>query len=239
MIMITNSILSISNILGEDSMKTRVNRYVLIFSGYNPRAVYSFLRTLDYNKTNYAIIAKSSDDDILLTKYKEHVLYIRNTEMLDYNDIINGILLVKDITGADEFLIAPSTEGLNRFLLQYRMEIEKLRCIIPLVDRETYELISDKQKFTRLCSSNGILVPDELEFSINSIPVVAKPLQYYSKFSGKVLYPVIIKSAEDFYAFKQRYNLMDFYYQKYISGKSIYYIILVRMVKFLDYLKKI
>lgn len=203
-------------------MSYMAKRYVLVFSGYNPRAIYAFLRTLDYNHINYAIIASSNKDDILLTKYKDNVLYIRKEKNLEYLDIKKGILTIKNITKAEELLIAPSTEGLNRFLLDNRKAVEVLGCIIPLVNKETYETISDKAKFGKLCMEKGISVPKELDISRDFVPFVAKPIQYYAKNMKKALSPVIIKNTEDLYNFKCNYNLLDFYFQEYIDGKSIY-----------------
>lgn len=42
-------------------------------------------------------------------------------------------------------LIAPSTELLNRFLLQYMNVFERHNCIVPLVDEKLYAFISEKE----------------------------------------------------------------------------------------------
>ena len=60
---------------------------IIIFSGFNQRAIIAFIRTLETHDIDYAIIAKSTDDEIFLTKYRNRVFSIRNTNKLDIADI--------------------------------------------------------------------------------------------------------------------------------------------------------
>lgn len=203
-------------------MSHTTKKVLLIFSGYNPRAVYAYLRTINNNGIPYAIIASSEEDSILSTSYKDKVLYIRHKKELDYPDIANGILTIKNIIQADSLLIAPSTEGLNRFLLDARADLEALGCIIPLVNKETYETISDKAAFSELCTKYGILIPREVNISKDSLPFVAKPRKYCSPNTQKALSPIIIKNLNDLESFNAKYDISDFYFQEYIDGKSIY-----------------
>ena len=55
---------------------------VLIFSGYNPRATFSFLRTLVKNSVPFGIIASGKNDKIFLTKYKDNVLVVRSSKII-------------------------------------------------------------------------------------------------------------------------------------------------------------
>lgn len=203
-------------------MSHTTKKVLLIFSGYNPRAVYAFLRTINNNGIPYAIIASSEEDSILSTSYKDKVLYIRHKKELDFPDIANGILIIKKIIQAESLLIAPSTEGLNRFLLDARADLEALGCIIPLVNKESYETISDKAAFSELCTKYGILIPREVNISKDSLPFVAKPRKYCSPDTQKALSPIIIKNINDLVSFNAKYDISDFYFQEYIDGKSIY-----------------
>lgn len=198
-------------------------KVMLIFSGFNQRAVISFIRTLEKNQIEYAIIAVSETDDILLTKYKQKVLAIRNNKNLVLSDLIDSIKKVQDKTSAEEYIIAPSTEALNRFLLKERKVLERINCYIPLVNKELYELVSDKYSFGELCNRHEIITPKELYIDEKiEYPIVAKPKKYFSSMNNEILAPIIIENEMDYKKFKTRYNADDFYFQKYVGGKSLY-----------------
>jgi len=196
---------------------------IIIFSGFNQRAIIAFLRTLKKNNLDYVIIAKSENDDIFLTDYKCCVLAIRKLVSLNLKDLVGSIKEVQRKHKADEYIIAPTTEALNRFLLQNREDFENHRCKIPLVDKNLYELISDKYSFGKLCSQHKILVPKEVDFNIESkFPFVAKPKNYFSTITGEVLSPVILNNSYEIEKFLEKYKIKDFYFQDFINGKSIY-----------------
>jgi len=196
---------------------------VLVFSGYNQRAVVSFLRTLKKNKVDYCIVARDHQDPILTTAFVDRNFVIRKKAALDIEDIDHCIQSISGQTGATSFLIAPSTEALNRFFLDNRAFFETKSCTIPLVDRELYVLISDKYSFSRLCSSFGIRVPSEFETSDSlRYPFVAKPKQYLSYNSGKALNPWIIEDERSYERFLRQCKESDFYFQEYIFGRSFY-----------------
>jgi predicted ATP-grasp superfamily ATP-dependent carboligase len=194
----------------------------LIFSGFNQRAVIAFLRTLTKNNEPFAIIAKSKSDTILKTDYKTHVLSIRKIVELDLNDIINSINKVKYKINADEYIIAPSTEALNRFILKHKVKLTKLKCSTPLVDIQLYKLISDKYSFGELCLKNGIDVPATYHSFINAkIPFVAKPFHYFCS-GGNTYSPILILTENDKTNFIKKHNPEDFFYQKFVTGNSLY-----------------
>ncbi|WP_411170332.1 hypothetical protein ACH36K_07585 [Clostridium sp. MB05] len=204
-------------------MYVNKRKCVLIFSGFNQRAIVSFLRTLNEKKVDYAIIAKSKDDDIFLTKYKDKVLAIRNSVTLILDDLLSTIKEVKEQCNEREYIIAPTTEALNRLLIEERKSFEKIGCIIPLVEKELYELVSDKYSFGEICLQNHIIVPKKFEFSLNlTLPIVAKPKKYFSSSRREVLSPIIIKDSEELELFYKNYNTEDFYYQEFLEGRSLY-----------------
>jgi predicted ATP-grasp superfamily ATP-dependent carboligase len=199
-----------------------LQKYVIVFSGFNQRAVIAFLRTLKENELKYAIIAKSEDDDIFLTEYKSNVLAVRRSVPLDLNDLLEAIKTVQNKCNMERCIIAPTSEALNRFLIAQKEHFNEIRCEIPLVDRDLYEAISDKYSFGELCSRNGICTPKVLEFDeINILPVVAKPKKYFSTV-GKALSPIIIHNSQELKSFHQEQNSENYYFQEYISGKCLY-----------------
>lgn len=194
---------------------------IVIFSGYNQRAVISFLRTLDKNcVSNYSIIAASEKDTILLTTYVNKVKFIRKNKELRLEEILEYIKLLNKESG-EELLLVPSTEALNRFLLRYRRFFEERNCIIPLVTESVYEMISDKKSFCECCEKRGLKVPKEVKLEMNNIPLVAKPKKYLAN-DGRSYAPVIIKSELEYMKFVKQHDEADFMGQEYIWGESFY-----------------
>lgn len=195
---------------------------IIVFSGFNQRAVLAFIRTLSNLKMQYAIIAKSPDDTMLLSCYGDAVIAIRNTERLLLEDVLRCVKMVKSQMPWDNYVIAPTSEGLNRFLLKNRQIFEKENIIIPLVNEPLYQKISDKYSFSTLCKINNICVPDEYsDLSNLRLPFVAKPKKYFNAYN-EILSPILIFTEEEKSSFLNKYEYDDFYYQEYIAGKSFY-----------------
>lgn len=196
---------------------------LIIFSGYNQRAVIAFLRTLHKNHVDhYGIIAASEEDTILHTVYAKNVAYVRKKKQLCLEEICFAINLVYDIYKEKSCIIVPSTEALNRFLLKNRNFLEKQGCCIPLVSEKLYESVSDKEEFWKICHKNGLCVPRLIKLKKNySQPFVAKPKKYFAS-NGNVYSPVIVKTEKDFAEFKEKYSEIDFDYQEYVNGTSYY-----------------
>ena len=200
-----------------------MKRMLIIFSGYNQRAVIAFLRTLERNKIDeYCIIASSEDDTILLTDYRNKVDYVRKIKQLDLKEITTLLRNIKEKRDVDELVIVPSTEGLNRFILTHREILENEGCIIPLVNRALYEQISDKESFYKVCLKQGIKVPQIIDFpKVFSDRFVAKPKKYISK-DGNVYSPILVLNEEEYERFTQNYSIDLFDYQEYVDGESYY-----------------
>ena len=195
---------------------------IIIFSGYNQRAVIAFLRTINKHQINYSIIASSEKDTIFNTIYCKDVIYTRKNKALDLNEIMHAVDLVYNKFSCSTCLIAPSTEAMNRFMLDYRLSFENHGCIIPLVNKDLYEMISDKNKFWRLCKNNGFCTPRFLEQQeLSNRQFVAKPKSYVSS-NGKIYSPVIVKNNEEYNDFIRQYPLKEFDFEEYIDGASFY-----------------
>lgn len=72
-----------------------MDKGVIIFSGYNPRGIVAFMRTLVKYNVPLGVIAKSPDDEIFQTIYKEHVIAIRTRKQLDMGELTASIEAVK------------------------------------------------------------------------------------------------------------------------------------------------
>lgn len=195
---------------------------LVVFSGYNQRAVFAFLRTLEERGVHYAIIASSKEDTVFHTTYKHKVIATRSKKELNLSDIFSCIEKVKCTLSAEKIIVAPSTEALNRFVLSNRELFAKRGVHSPLVEREQYEMISDKYKFGAFCKSSDIIVPQEyLDLSSLTLPCVAKPKEYTAK-DGKTHSPVLLKTQEELEDFKRSYDTTDFYFQEFVAGRSLY-----------------
>lgn len=194
---------------------------VLVFSGYNQRGVIAFCRVLRARTVDFAIIAKSEDDTILHSAYADAVLAVRAVAELDQQDLFDQIGIARSKLKADRYFIAPSTEALNRFLLMHRTAFEALDCIVPLVDQDIYEMVSDKYKFTEYCRAHGLRVPRQID-RLTSFPIVAKPREYGSATSETALYPVIIGDVSAYTDFVARHDEREYFYQEYVGGDSYY-----------------
>jgi len=195
---------------------------VIIFSGFNMRALYAFIRTLENNDISYYIIASSNDDEIFKTQYKEKVFSVRNEKSLILQDVIRSINKVQEIAQLEKYFIAPSTEALNRFLLKHRAIFSGLGCTIPLIQKSLYEDISNKYSFGQICEKYGIKTPKEFSVLSFDVPCVAKPKQYCGEVSKQILKPVLILTETQKENFIKTYCLDDFYFQEFIGGKSFY-----------------
>lgn len=195
---------------------------VILFSGYNMRAVYAFIRTLEKQTIPYSIIASSDDDEIFQTAYKKHVSVIRHHKHLEVEDIVASIKAVQKKSDSKSYLIAPSTEALNRLLLEYKSVFDNLNCTIPLVDKKIYEEVSDKYSFGKLCLKYNILIPKEYSALNIQVPCVAKPKTYVSRYSKKIFKPILITNNNQLEDFMNNHHIDDFYYQEFLEGRSLY-----------------
>lgn len=200
------------------------NTEVVIFSGFNQRAVVAFIRTLEQKNIAYSIIAKSDEDSIFLSQYASKVVSVRASVKLDLDDIKNQLGKVAAKTGKQNFFLVPSAEAFNRFLLTNRTTLEALHCIIPLVDEPLYASVSDKKSFGSLCNNHGITIPAEFQFNASlplPLPLVAKPVSYFGA-NGSISTPVLVADEAEWKNFLAAKNPSDFYYQQFIGGKSFY-----------------
>ncbi len=194
---------------------------LLIFSGYNQRAVVAFLRCLEKNRIkDYGIVACSSEDPILGTSYLKKVKTIRKKRELDKTEIFS--ILKEQRKQNDSVVVVPSTEALDRFLIEYRSELDEIGITIPIVNKKLYEKVSNKIEFYELCKQYRFLVPPVKEIGKEYFGAyVAKPNKYQSM-AGEKLNPVLVKSSSEHQEFIDKYNLDDFSIQEFISGESYY-----------------
>ncbi len=194
---------------------------VLIFSGYNQRAIISFCRVCEKYKIPMFIVS-SKNDMIENTIYKKYVIYKRKNSNLNLNLIEKISKVLKKNTEIKKFIILPSSEYLNRFFLESRIYLYELGMYLPLVDEDLYIKISDKYSFGKICSNYNIKTPQNIGVdNIDKFPIVIKPKNYISQ-SGNIFSPIIIKTREEFEENLKILNEDEFYIQEYVDGESYY-----------------
>ncbi len=199
----------------------------LVFGGTNLRAIIAFCRELERLGRSFSIITRGVEDALQKTCFKSHIHAVRRKDQLDWTDISRAITQAQHQSGKHSFCICPSSEALNRFLLDHRTELAKLGCTLPLVNAETYHRISDKYSFQSICQSKGQPVP-RMYLSVNALefPCVAKP--YRNLVDGRILYPVILRGDTDLQAFHHQCDAGEYFYQAYVAGPSHYLLFYVR-----------
>jgi predicted ATP-grasp superfamily ATP-dependent carboligase len=197
-------------------------RVVLIFSGWNERAVIAFCRYCSNNSIPFVIVAQDKQDKIFYSVYKKNVIYVRQDKNFSA-DLFQLIFTeIKKIHSCENVLILPTTEYLNRFIYTIKRELESFGYIIPLCDEKLYSLISDKYSFEHLCKINNIVVPIELEKPKEfTKPFVVKPISYFNENKYVAEKPQIVVDEETFEKFKNK-NIPACYYQEFIEGDSYY-----------------
>ena len=196
---------------------------LVIISGYNQRAVIAFIRKLEaIGVRDYVIIASGEKDPIFLTRYASKVSYTRKNACLSKTELYGVFGRIRQERPDEPVVIVPSTEALNRFLVENRAEIEALGLVVPLVPLETYQTISDKRSFWELCRQSGFNVPELIPLSDEfTRKYVAKPLTYLSA-HGECLNPQIVDNREKHAVFLKEYSPDDFDIQEFVEGESYY-----------------
>ncbi len=195
----------------------------LVFSGYNFRAVIAFCRFATAAGVPYHIVARESGDPIFDTAYADRVVFTRTTSELTGDGIVTLADAAREKSECATFDVLPSTEYLNRILIEERDGLEERGLRVPLCDSEVYRLLSDKSSFCELCSNAGLDVPAELDPADGlPFPVVIKPRRYFDQ-DGQVQFkPILVPDAKSHDRLLSERALSDFYYQEFVQGESYY-----------------
>jgi predicted ATP-grasp superfamily ATP-dependent carboligase len=195
---------------------------VLIFSGNNQRAVIAFCRYAAQEDIPFEIVANGEDDTIFQSSYSNRVIAIREKNRVNLSELVGYCELAKEKSQVNEILILPSTEYLNRFLLNHKNELESKGIQIGLCDESIYSLVSNKLSFSKLCQSFSIPVPQEFKSIPKSYPFVIKPKEYGNGLTKVHEKPILVFSKGDFENLERIENISDYYFQEYIDGASYY-----------------
>ena len=99
-------------------MSSEMNKSLLLFSGYNQRAILTFLRTLRTQKITSYIVARDKNDEIFHTDFANDVIHTRKHRELYSAEIIECLDKIFEISNNSQFIVIPSSEALNRYFLE-------------------------------------------------------------------------------------------------------------------------
>lgn len=197
---------------------------VLIFSGSNDRAVFAFCRLATIYNVKFFIIANGLDDLIFKSAYKNSVVFTRVKNELEVSTIVEISDKIKTNQEVNNVLILPTSEFLNRFLLDNRNQLENESIRIPLCSKSLYEKISDKFSFNELCKKHGLNTPKQFDSAPKTYPFIIKSRTYFNKNNFVGIKPQIIYNSKEYDEFFSSNNLDQYYFQEYIAG-SCYYLL--------------
>lgn len=196
-------------------------RCLVLYSGYNPRAVIALCRFLAVRGRRGHIVAKDREDPIFLTDYAAWVVMTRDGPQLDATQVAAHCLAVRNRTGCKEVSVLPSSEYLNRILCRHADELQKQGIFSPLANEAVYRRLSDKQAFVSLCEESGLALPRELESPMGApLPFVAKPRCYEG--NQQQVKPYLVHTQDQLRWFLEREDPREYFFQEYVEGDSLY-----------------
>lgn len=200
-----------------------IKNSILILSGFNPRGIIAFCRFCKKNKIVFYIVASGPEDNIHQTDYKKNIIYTREGLELNIKHFLKYKREIENKKNGKKVVILPSSEYLNRFLLDNKAKLEDNQFIVPLTSNKLYQEISNKYSFGELCQNNDLNIPIEFE-NVNSdtVPFVAKAKTYF--IDGKITNdkPILVMNKEDYNSFLSKRNQKHFYFQEFVGGESFY-----------------
>lgn len=203
---------------------TEAIRYV-IFTGANERAVVAVCRYFQRNDIACSLVARPGMDTIRKTRFVRWIDAARRLDHLDLEDMLGVLLQLRELHPHQRLVFLPTTESIIRLVLENREAFESTGLEVPLVDKALYETISDKSTFLALMESFGVPLPPQIkQVGPTDLPVVAKPLHEVSRRTGRKLYPELIFTAETLEAFLVDDVAEDYFFQKYLNGRSYYFL---------------
>jgi hypothetical protein len=196
-------------------------RVTLIFSGYNYRAAIAFCRFATEKNIPFYVITSGKNDLINKSDYVNNIIIERTKNELTIDDLLYYSSIIRKMKDFNKIVILPSTEYLNRFLLENRKTLNDNHIEFGLCEKQVYERISDKESFGELCKAKSINVPTEFLKGKSNYPIVIKPKTYINK-NKEIYTPEIIHNEKELNLYFKNKNEQDFYIQEYIGGNSIY-----------------
>lgn len=191
----------------------------IIFSGHNERAVVALCRFFYLVDLPFFLVACQGNDAILQTDWREYVLFQRKNPILTLKlmEEIAVHLKLRDLFP----VLCPTSEFLNRFVLDNRIAMEMMGWDCALPEKGLYLELSDKYRSPALIEGlAGLKAPPEQLPGQWLAPCVLKPKSNVSDF--KVQYPILCEHSQDLQEALEQIRINDWFSQEWIEGQSLY-----------------
>jgi len=209
---------------------TFINKSIcfLVFSGYNERAVWALCRFFSQRKISFYIVARDKYDRLIYSPWSERIVLVRYNKDLNIKIFKKIVERIKIKEKVDKIIYCPTTEFLNKFVLDNREELEYLDINVPLPERKTYSLLTNKISNTAFFEKIGIESPKiySLKDAILLEKCVFKPRK--NIVNNRTLYPIICLTKKDIYESRKKINEKIWFVQEFIKGQSLYLCMYVR-----------
>lgn len=195
---------------------------VLIISA-NTRAAITELRSLVKIKDIEIHIAVKENK---LSEKLRYGTYITPANYHTYKSIDNIINFLKELSGkAGPFILFPNGEEILRKIISSKELLNTLGITLPMPDKKTYELFSDKFSFSEICNRFGLDTPHKIDVDLSKFKekFVIKSKQLSDE-SNVLPFPMLIENQKAFKKLKKMsIDLSKHFSQRYIEGQSYYY----------------
>ena len=210
-----------SSVSGQRSLPRE--RYVmpaiLLISGNNDRAVIALAREFATHKHEFYVVASGNRDAIYRTQWADKVVFERRD-----NDLSDELLYeIKDvlINVTQKATIAPTSEFLNRFLLQSTVYNSCDFWLSTLPSESVYLHLSEKSSSpTFIQSSIGMSSPAVFLSNEWRVPCVLKPKTLMA--NGMVRYPKLCATQVALKDEMASLKKDDWFCQEFVVGQSFY-----------------
>src|SRR5688572_20843014 len=166
----------------------------LVFAGSNDRAVIALCRGFSRYGVDFGLVGRGADDLLLRSSYACRFLVTRTSNALTLSDLMRSIGEARRRYRRRKWVICPTSEYLNRHLLEIRESLRAQDVEVALCDSSLYPQVSDKALFRAYCARNGLAVPELIgapDPESLPLPFVAKPSANLDP-EGRILYPYIV-----------------------------------------------
>ena len=203
---------------------------VVILADKNARASIAVIRSLSAAKVPFRIaLSLGTDRDFRLSfvRYLSGDLY--QHELLVYDDsdsvkFIDSLLEFQEKIGP--YILFPSGEQVLRWAIAKKDELYAQNIILPTVDLNIYQAVSDKFQFVKLVKRFGLDTPKEYAEipKVFTERFVVKPVRGVWGDTSVLQRPVLVESPESLVALHNwKLDRNSHFIQEYIEGPSLYY----------------
>jgi hypothetical protein len=192
----------------------------IIFSGYNERACITLYRFFDHNDIVFFIVASDENDLVLKTKWKQNVIFIKNSDELDIQlmETVSNLINDRELSP----LYIPTSEFLNWFMMENKSILLGCGWRIFLPDFEVYLSLTNKSTSLQIIQNFVKIDGPPIQKSYDWIPpCVLKPNT--NLLNKKTEYPRICPDESSLKNAIVQISKEDWFCQDWIEGQSYYF----------------